>query len=93
MMGICIPFDIRDLAIDAADNVSTLPHVLGENKTRWIAVVFMFSYILLIIPEYTLGMLNVKIFVALMSSALINGILVLMSNSKRSEYFYVAGID
>ncbi|MGZ4034673.1 MAG: hypothetical protein ACXVPU_05000 [Bacteroidia bacterium] len=93
MMGICIPFDIRDLAIDAADNVSTLPHIFGENKTRWIAVIFMFSYILLIVPEYRLGMLSLTTFIALMGSALINGILVLMSSSKRSEYFYVAGID
>jgi 4-hydroxybenzoate polyprenyltransferase len=93
MMAICIPFDIRDLAIDAADNVSTLPHLFGENKTRNIAVAFMFIYVLLIIPEYTSGMLNIKIFITLLISALVNGILVFMSSSKRSEYFYVAGID
>ena len=93
MMAICIPFDIRDLIIDEADNVSTLPHLFGENKTRNIAVFFMLIYITLIVAEYITGMLNTKIFAVLLVSALINGVLVLMSNSKRSEYFYVAGID
>jgi hypothetical protein len=38
-------------------------------------------------------MVNFKIFSALMLSAIINALLVLMSSSKRSEYFYTAGID
>lgn len=93
MMAICIPFDIRDLEIDKADSVSTLPLLLSENIARWLAFGFMLLYIFLIIPEYLLGMINVKVFLALLLSAIINAIVVLMSNSKRSEYFYVAGID
>ena len=93
MMAICIPFDIRDLQIDKTDSVSTIPHLIGENRARWIAFAFMLLYIVLIIPEYTLRMINFKIFIALMLSALLNAAIVFMSNSKRSEYFYVAGID
>ena len=93
MMAICIPFDIRDLEIDKADSVSTLPLLLSENIARWLAFGFMLLYIFLIIPEYLLGMINVQVFLALLISAIINAIIVLMSNSKRSEYFYVAGID
>jgi 4-hydroxybenzoate polyprenyltransferase len=93
MMAICIPFDIRDLEIDKADNISTLPQLLGENKTRQLAVVFMFIYILLIILEYCLNMFGWKIFVALLVSAIINAVLVFSSSSKRSEYFFVAGLD
>jgi 1,4-dihydroxy-2-naphthoate octaprenyltransferase len=93
MMAICIPFDIRDLKIDEADHISTLPHLIGENKTRMLAVAFMFVYILLIIVEFYWMMFDAKIFAALMISALINTMLVFSSSSKRSEYFYVAGID
>jgi 4-hydroxybenzoate polyprenyltransferase len=93
MMAICIPFDIRDLEIDKADSVSTLPLMLSENIARWLAFGFMLLYIFLIIPEYHLEMINIKVFLALLLSAIINAIVVLMSNSKRSEYFYVAGID
>ncbi|MCE9537908.1 MAG: hypothetical protein K8R85_01640 [Bacteroidetes bacterium] len=93
MMAICIPFDIRDLEIDKADAVSTLPLLLSENTARWLAFGFMLLYIFLIIPEYFFGMINLKVFMALLISAVLNAMLVLMSNSKRSEYFYVAGID
>ncbi|MES2138438.1 MAG: hypothetical protein V4511_01935 [Bacteroidota bacterium] len=93
MMAICIPFDIRDLEIDKADAVSTLPLLLSENTARWLAFGFMLLYIFLIVPEYFFGMINLNVFIALLLSAAINGMLVLMSNSKRNEYFYVAGID
>ena len=93
MAAICIPFDIRDLRIDQADNIATLPHLLGENKTRRLAMIFMFTYDVLIVVEYVLQMLPAIIFIALFVSALINTILVWLSSSERSEYFYVAGID
>ncbi len=93
MMAICIPFDIRDLQIDSADNVSTLPHIIGEKNAKWLAFGFMLIYMILIILEYSWGILSIQLFIALMISALINSGLVLMSNSKRGEYFYVALID
>ena len=93
MIAICIPFDIRDLQIDEADNISTLPHIMGENRTRIFAVIFMLIYILLIVLEYKFSMFSMPIFVALLLSAIINMILVSMSSSKKSEYFFVAGLD
>lgn len=93
MIAICIPFDIRDFKIDKADDVKTLPHVLGENQTRWLALLFMFFYIFLIVLENNFGMINIHIFIGLILSAFINTILVFMSSSKQSEYFFVAALD
>jgi 4-hydroxybenzoate polyprenyltransferase len=93
MTAICIPFDIRDLKIDKADNISTIPHLLGENLTRWLAFAFMMAYDALIILDYQLHFLPAFIFVMLLLSAVLNTILVVMSSSKRSEYFFTAGID
>ncbi len=93
MIGICIPFDIRDIEIDKAENIFTLSQKLGENKTRWIAFGFMLLYILLIVAEFSQKMFSMKIFTALMITAIINAIIVLMSSSKRSEYFYTAWLD
>jgi len=93
MIAICIPFDIRDLKIDEADKISTLPRLLGENKTRLLALIFMIIYCLLITLEFEWGIFNIKIFLALLFSGLLNGMLVVMSSSKRSEYFYVAALD
>jgi 4-hydroxybenzoate polyprenyltransferase len=93
MIGICIPFDIRDYDIDKADNISTLPHIFGENKTRLIAFGFMLLNIFFIVGEFLLEMFSTKIFIALMITAIINAIVVFMSSSKRSEYFYTALLD
>ncbi len=93
LLGICIPFDIRDLEIDKAETVSTIPHLMGENKARWLAFGCMLVYIALIVLDFGMDFINPKIFLTLLLSAFINTGIVLMSNSKRSEYFYVAGVD
>jgi len=93
MLAICIPFDIRDLKIDEADEISTLPHLLGENKTRRFAIFFMILYEALIVAAYCFQFLTFPVFAALILSAIINTVLVALSSSKRSEYFFVAGID
>ena len=93
LISICIPFDIRDMDVDKAENIFTLSQKLGENKTRWIALGFMLIYILLICGEYFLEMFSMKIFVALMLTAIVNAIIVFRSSSKRSEYFYTALLD
>lgn len=93
MIAICIPFDIRDLRIDKADAVSTIPHLIGEDKARLLAFGSMVLYMILIITEYTEDMISFEVFIALQISAVINSVLVLKSTSRRSEYFYVAGID
>ena len=93
IIGICIPFDIRDMEIDKKENIFTLSQKLGENKTRWIAFAFMLLYILLIIAEFSMKMFHTNVFIALILTAIINAIIVLMSSSKRSEYFYTALLD
>ncbi len=93
IISICIPFDIRDMEVDKSESVFTLSQKLGENRTRWIAVVCMLIYISLISIEFLCEMFTVKIFIALMITAIINATIVFMSSSKRSEYFYTALLD
>ena len=93
MIAICLPFDIRDLEIDKADEISTIPHLIGESNTRRLAFVFMLVYILLLIVEYAGGMFGDGVFYGLIASALLNTLFVVMSSSKRNEYFFVAGLD
>lgn len=93
IVAICIPFDIRDMAVDKAENIITFSQKLGETKTRRIAFGFMILYVVLIFAEFYLTMFSGKILVALLFSAVINTIIVLMSSSKRGEYFYTALLD
>jgi 4-hydroxybenzoate polyprenyltransferase len=93
MLAICIPFDIRDISIDAAENVSTLPHKLGEKITRNLALIFTLIYCLLIIGEYIANIISMPSLIALLVSMSVTFVLILFSSSKRNEYYYVAGID
>jgi 4-hydroxybenzoate polyprenyltransferase len=93
MLAICIPFDIRDMQIDKKENVATLPNELGENKTRWIAVFAVIIYSFLLITEVAMQVVNLPVFFALIVNMSITLLLVLFSNSKRSEYYFTAGID
>jgi len=93
MIAICIPFDIRDLKIDQTENISTLAQKFGEQHTRMIALGCMFIYFALIVSGFMQGMFAEKTGIAFMISAIINAILVFMTNSKRGEYFYVVLID
>ncbi len=93
MIAICIPFDIRDMEVDKAENITTFSQKLGEQKTRWIAFAFMVLYIICISAEYYLQMFPLKILIALLFTAIINAVIVLMSSSKRGEYFYTALLD
>ncbi|MGV6861208.1 MAG: hypothetical protein ACWA41_05525 [Putridiphycobacter sp.] len=59
MIAITIPFDIRDLGIDA-DSKRTIPQVLGEKNARTLALTLLtISQILLMVfwPSYTTGIL------------------------------------
>ena len=93
MVAICIPFDIRDLQLDKEDAVITIPHLTGEKNAKWLAFAFMVLYGILVLQEYWSGMISLPVMAALVSCAIISTAIVLMSSTKRSEYFYVAGID
>ncbi len=93
MIAICIPFDIRDLHLDKEDAVITIPHLIGENRARWLAFACMLIYGILIMAEYTFSMIDLKVMAALITCAVISAVIVLLSTTKRNEYFYVAGID
>lgn len=93
MVAICIPFDIRDLQLDKEDAVITIPHLTGEKNAKWLAFAFMVLYGILVLQEYWSGMISLPVMAALVCCAIISTAIVLMSSTKRSEYFYVAGID
>lgn len=93
MIAICIPFDIRDMAVDKAENIVTFSQKLGELKTRWIAFGFMLVYMAGLLFEFHLQLFSPKILMALLFTAIINSIIVVLSSSKRGEYFYTALLD
>ncbi|MDX1407393.1 MAG: hypothetical protein R3330_04650 [Saprospiraceae bacterium] len=37
VVGITVPFDIRDMQVDEQSNLRTLPHALGITRSKWLA--------------------------------------------------------
>jgi 4-hydroxybenzoate polyprenyltransferase len=93
MTAICIPFDIRDLHVDKAESIQTLPYYIGEKKAKNIALLCISVSGIVLIMEYVGEMINIKTLTALLLSTLVTAILIAITSSKRNEYFYVAGID
>ncbi|MGB3949311.1 MAG: hypothetical protein WBM13_15085 [Bacteroidia bacterium] len=93
MIAICIPFDIRDFEIDKAENVQTVAHLLGNNKAKNTALGCIVASIVLLLIEYTSGVINEKMLSVLLLSSIVTTLLIAKTNSKKGEYFYVAGID
>ena len=93
MIAICIPFDIRDLQIDKKESIQTLPHFIGESNAKKIALLCIFISGIALLMEYVGETINIKTFTALIISTIVTAIFIAKTNTKRSEYFYVAGID
>lgn len=93
MIAICIPFDIRDFEIDKSENVQTIAHLLGNDKAKKTALSCIFTSTVLIFIEYGTGIINEKMLIALLISIIVATLLIAATNSKKGEYFYLAGID
>ncbi|MBD3638111.1 MAG: UbiA family prenyltransferase [Crocinitomicaceae bacterium] len=80
IIGITIPFDIRDIDYDEVHK-KTIPQVLGTQNAKIVAsILVIISYVLINFPEYNRWPLGVGLTLAVY--------LVLMSNKKRDELFY-----
>ncbi len=93
MLAICIPFDLRDMKLDAEENIITLPQKFGEKRSRNLALSVTIIYGMLLISEYIFRITSLKTLVVLLINMVITLVFIMLSNSKRSEYFFVAGID
>ena len=93
MMSICIPFDIRDLAIDRAENTSTLPQLIGQHKTIAIAAAFNLFYTLVLFIQFITHAIALSVFIALLTTSILTLLLIVKCNTHRSEYYFVAAID
>lgn len=93
MMAICLPFDLRDIEIDQSQNIKTIPHFIGEKKTKILSVVFIIIYGLLNYFQYYFLNISINTFLCLVFVFIFSLILLLFSSSNKKEYFFVGAID
>jgi 4-hydroxybenzoate polyprenyltransferase len=90
---ITLPFDIRDLKVDAYNQVKTIPAQLGLQRTLWLAYGCGCLFVLLVLGNYALGAYSIGVVVGLTLSALSTVWLVPKSNPERPDYFYSGLMD
>ena len=89
ILAITIPFDIRDMNIDAARNIRTIPVLLGINKSKQLAISMIALFTGLTVLRYFLGsILNVSETFALILSAIVSACLIRKSSPAKHDYFY-----
>jgi 4-hydroxybenzoate polyprenyltransferase len=89
VFAITIPFDIRDIEYDRRNNTKTLPVLLGESRSKQLAILALAAFALLAVYQY-LEMKNTKLeyMLALLLSAVISGWTILKSRRNQQDLFY-----
>ena len=98
VFAITIPFDIRDRAEDAIDNLKTIPGLLGEKKSKAIAlgalvlfIIALFMHYRYEIQEWRIGLQ--KDTLPLLISAIVAGYFILKSSVSKNNYYYLVILD
>ncbi len=93
IFAITLPFDIRDISVDDHSEVSTIPVIIGVEKTRRLALLLLtFGLALLILNGY-LGLYNTGVLMGLIISFLLTAWFIHLSSENRHDYFYSGLMD
>ena len=93
IFAITLPFDIRDLKVDAHIAVKTIPSRIGINKTKTLAGICFLMAFLLAIGNFGLELYIEKVLLALFISYLSSFLLVLYSDRVEDDYFFTGMMD
>ncbi len=92
IFAITLPFDVRDLLLDADQDVLTLPRVLGARGTRTLAGIALLLSLILAI--YNLGYVYTPlVWSGLVLSLLIAYYLIYHAHEKQPDYYFTGYLD
>lgn len=93
VFAITIPFDIRDMDIDAFNRVKTLPAALGVRASQRLAGISLLLMLLLVTLNYYWDVYSIGAYVALVASACLSGLLVFLADRSRHDYYFTGAVD
>jgi len=89
VLAVTIPFDIRDLKYDKSEH-RTIPQVIGVGWSKTLSVILLFGFLIIMLTLVDPYLLLNKMFIL---SVVIQVILVLFMNEKRSDTYCAGAID
>lgn len=85
ILGITLPFDIRDFVNDQSKSLLTVPHVIGILNTKLLALLCIFGFTILM--SFLIGWLF------LLPILLVTAILILRTTPERNEFYFTFWLD
>jgi 4-hydroxybenzoate polyprenyltransferase len=89
---LCLLFDVRDIQTDKAENIRTLPVIVGVNRSHRIAYILMMIFILLSLIQYAIAFDIIQL-AAMLISAFATFIIVRYSKNNRNDLYYLGAVD
>lgn len=93
IFAITIPFDIRDLKVDAHTNVSTIPSRYGIPKAKALSTLLLALMVAMAFLNWTIGFYTFNTLLALSISALSTCFFIRYSDKVQDDYFFTGLID
>ncbi len=92
MFVLCLLFDIRDIAIDNAENINTLPVMLGVARSYRLADFILGAFVLLSLFQFVYTK-SFGVFLAMLLSAIIAWSVTRRTKKTNADAVYLAGVD
>ena len=93
IFAISLPFDIRDLEVDAYNQVKTLPAQLGRRRTKALALACLLAMAALAGVNYHIDVYSSGTFSALLLSGLAAFALICFADKVKHDYYFSGLID
>lgn len=93
IFAITLPFDIRDLEIDRANNVKTIPAALGIKRSKLLGLSTLILSAVFALFSYRLNAYSTGGFGGLIASLIVTAVLVAFTEPERHDYFFSGWVD
>lgn len=93
VFALTIPFDIRDLDVDAKTNVKTIPLSIGVQNAKYLGILALISCVFIVFTLNKQGIYSYKNTIALLLTYGISIIVVGFTQKNRNDYYFYGLTD
>lgn len=93
IFAITLPFDIRDLAVDAHNNVKTIPTHIGARQSKYLAAAMMVFSILFVLLNFYTHFYSLWTAFGLLISAFITVFVINYTDRTEEDYYFTGLVD
>jgi len=93
IFAITIPFDVRDLEVDAQTSVQTIPGRIGLKASKWLSWAILLLMLLAAATLYILGYYDLTTLTALFGSFLLTGLLIQQMHPRLPDQYFTGLVD